>query len=326
MEIMEFPNPNTDEQPDYRVMVIDDNEMELKLYANGLAKHFTMIFAKSAAQAWDLLNRVPLPDAIILDVMMPNEDGLAMCERIKENQFTRDIPIIFISTLSGSAIKAQAFEAGGADFVTKPPVLPELVARINRHIAVYKKTKRLESLIYIDPLTHLPNASKFREVLKQEWARCARYWHHLSLLLIHIDNMDKVKENYGNDEYYNLTASIAGDLSSIGGRPGDLLASLDNDLFALLLSDCSTNGALLKAKQIMLKFDTPSFVLNKQINERIVGCTIGLAVAAPAGGSTPEQLFQHAEDLLFKSRQQQNGQIYQSNEILGVDGLGNKPE
>jgi diguanylate cyclase (GGDEF)-like protein len=314
-------NKDLNQQSPYRVMVVDDNDIELKLYANGLAQHFTMVFAKSSKQAWDLLNRAPLPDAVILDIMMPNEDGLALCDRIKESQFTCDIPIIFISALTGPTIKAQAFEIGGADFITKPPMIAELVARIKRHISVYRKTKRLESLIYIDPLTHLPNASKFREVLKQEWSRCARYWHHISLLLIRIDNMQQYKLDNGNNEYYTLTATIADDLSSIGGRPGDLFASLGNDIFALLLSDCSNKGAGLKANEIMARFEDPNFIVNQQISTRNITCTIGQAVAAPAGGGKAEELFEIADNLLFEAKQRGNGQIFKSEKILGIDNL-----
>lgn len=321
MQSMELHPNELEQQPPYRVMVVDDNEIELKLYANGLTPHFTTVFAKSSKEAWDLLNRAPLPDAIILDIMMPNEDGLALCDRIKENQFTRDIPIIFISALAGPTIKAQAFEIGGADFITKPPMVPELVARINRHVSVYRKTKRLESLIYIDPLTHLPNASKFREVLKQEWSRCARYWHHLSLLLIRLDHMQQFKLDHGKDEYYSLTASIADNICSVGGRPGDLFASLGNDVFALLLSDCSNKGASIKANEIMSKFAKPSFVVHQQPSTKHITCTIGLAVAAPAGGGKPEQLFEMADNLLFEAQQKGNGQVYKNDNILGVDGL-----
>jgi len=321
MEIMDLPVIELEQQSPYRVMVVDDNEIELKIYASGLETHFTMMFAKSSKQAWELLNRAPLPDAIILDIMMPNEDGLALCDRIKESQFTRDIPIIFVSALTGATIKSQAFEIGGADFIAKPPNVAELIARINRHISVYRKTKRLESLIYIDPLTHLPNASKFRDVLQQEWSRCARYWHHLSLLLIRIDNMDQFREKHGKDEYYSLTASIADDLCSIGCRPGDLLASLGNNIFALLLSDCSTKGASIKADEIMKRFNNPNFVVNQQKNAQGITCTVGQAVAAPAGGGKPEQLFQMADDLLFESLQSGEGKLYSCEDILGVDSL-----
>ncbi|MFT4653882.1 MAG: diguanylate cyclase (GGDEF)-like protein [Patiriisocius sp.] len=319
MEIKQLPIKEFEQPIPYRVMVVDDNEIELKLYANGLAKHFTMVFAKSSKQAWDLINRTPLPDAIILDIMMPNEDGLSLGDRIKENQFTRDIPIIFISALSGPTIKSQAFEIGGADFITKPPIIAELVAKINRHIRVYRKTKRLESLIFIDPLTHLPNASKFKEVLKQEWSRCARYWHHLSLLLIRINNMPKFRLAHSEDEYYRLTAAIAQDLSPIGGRPGDFLASLGNDVFALLLCDCSNKGASMKSEEIMNRFNNPNFIASQQANSPQITCTISQAVAAPAGGGACEQLFEMADKLLFEAQQRGDGQIFKNENILGVD-------
>lgn len=300
-----------------KVLVIDDSELELKLYFNGLTKHFDMFFAPSATEAWDLINRAPLPDCIILDIMMPKEDGLQLCTRLKENQFTKDIPIIFISALTGPTVKSQAFELGGADFVTKPPMITELVARIKRHVALYKRTKRLESLIFIDPLTHLPNTAKFHEVLAKEWARCARYWHHMSLLLIEIDDLDSIKNEHGEQAHDSVMASVADSLSGVGSRPGDLLASLENDVFALLLPDCSHSGGLQKAKQIIAMFD-PSRTTNTSLVPKLT-CTIGLAVAAPAGGGQPEALYKAADDLLFEAQQRGRGRIYETNHVIGLD-------
>ncbi len=320
MEKLDFYLDEESEQSPYRVMVVDDNDIELKLYANGLSKHFTLSFAKSSGEAWDLLNRAPIPDVIILDILMPNEDGLALCDRVKSSEFTHDIPIIFISALTGPTIKAQAFSLGGADFVSKPPMVDELVARINRHVKVYRKTKRLQSLIYIDPLTHLPNESKFRNVLSQEWARCARYWHHLSLVLVRIENITSLK-NSNRDDYYNLIASIADDLSSVGERPGDLFAHLSEELFGLILSDCSLKGANHKAAQILARFHQPSFVNADISHARRVNCSISVASAAPAGGGQPEGLFSAADELLFEAKQYNTSKVYSADEVLGVDNL-----
>lgn len=308
-------------QATYRIMVVDNNEIDRKFYTNELAKHFTVVLVHSSKEAWDLLNRAPIPDAIILDTLTCEDDGLTFCDRVKDNQFTRDIPVVFVSAMNNPSAKSQAFEIGGADFLSKPLVLPELVARIKRHVSIYRKTKRLEALIYIDPLTHLPNASKFKDVLNQEWSRCARYWHHLSLLLIRIDNMAQFKAQYGKDEYYALTASIADDMCSIGGRPGDLLASLGNDVFGLLLSDCSNNGAAIKANEIMQRFEKPHFAVNQQDDSNKITCTIGVAVAAPAGGGQAENLYQIADDLLFNAEQQGTGKIYTNENILGINNL-----
>jgi diguanylate cyclase (GGDEF)-like protein len=314
---------NNTEKAKHRLMIIDDSADELAIYAARLNNVFSITPVSSPDKAWELLNRQPLPDAIVLDIMLHNEDGLAFCSRIKENQYFKDIPIIFLSSIGDAEIKSQAFSIGAADFVVKPPIISELIARLSRHIFQYHKTKRLEALIYIDPLTHLPNASKLLEVLQQEWARCARYWHHLSLLLIRVENLHKIKEKFGNDEFYAVAASIADDLCSVGSRPGDLFASLTDDTFALLLSDCSNEGTQLKAKQIKQKFEHPHFMAKHEASAKGIYCTVACTVAAPAGGSTPQELMKKTEELLLNSSNIEHDGICINDVILGIDGISN---
>jgi diguanylate cyclase (GGDEF)-like protein len=298
----------------YRVLVIDDSEIELKVYLNALGNEFDVSFSVDARTAWELLHSAPLPDAIILDIMMPNEDGLQLCNRIKETQFIQDVPIMFVSSLTDPSVKARAFELGGADFITKPPVIAELIARLRRHIALYRKTKKLESLIFIEPLTHLPNAARFQEVLGIEWARSARYWHHLTLLTIRIDNLDTIRKMAGEDKYVATIAAVAGSLACAGNRPIDLVATLSNDTFAVLLSDCGHEGATHKANQIMSQFDNGELALT----ENRLRCTISYAIAAPAGGGSPEALLQAVNNLMLESQQKGIGGIYAVNGIIGV--------
>ncbi|GAC27364.1 GGDEF domain-containing response regulator [Brumicola pallidula] len=305
---------NIPEQTKYRVLVIDDNEIELTLYINGLGQEFDVSFSPNAHTAWELLNSAPLPDAIILDIMMPGEDGLQLCSRIKETQFIQDVPIIFVSSLTEPAIRSEAFELGGADFIAKPPMMAELIGRLRRHMVLYRKTKKLESLIFIDPLTHLPNAAKFQEVLAVEWARCARYWQHLTLLMIRIDNLDTVREIDGSDKYFSTIATVANSFAAAGNRPGDLVAILSNHKFAVLLCDCGHDGATLKANQIKTTFDH-SELTNTSVH---LSCTIGYAIAAPAGGGSPEELLQSVDNVMFEALQHDAGRIYAVNGIIGV--------
>lgn len=299
----------------YRVLIIDDNEIELKQYDKGLSPEFDVSFTSNANHAWELLNSAPLPDAIVLDVMMPNDDSFQLCNRIKETQFMQDVPIIFISEQTESSIQSQAFDLGGDDFVAKPLMMTELLARLRRHMALYRKTKKLESLIFIDPLTHLPNASKFQDVLNVEWARCARYWHHLTLLVIQIDNLNVVRESEGSDKYYSTIAGVAESLASAGNRPGDLVATLSKDKFAILLSDCGHDGATLKAKQILTQFENRE-IANTDITLR---CTIGYAVAAPAGGGVSESIFAAVNEIMFEAQNRETSKILGVNGIIGVD-------
>lgn len=302
------------QKTNYRLLVIEDSKIELKVYLNGLGKEFDVSFSVDACTAWELLHSAPLPDAIILDIMMPNEDGLQLCNRIKETQFIQDVPIIFVSSVTEPSLKAQAFELGGADFITKPPVMTELIARLRRHIAVYHKTKKLESLIFIDPLTHLPNTARFQEVLFIEWARSARYWHHLTLLMIRVDNLDTIRKIAGDDKYFAVIAGVANGLACAGNRPGDLVATLSNDTFAVLLADCGHEGATHKANQIMSQFDNGELALSGTP----LRCTISYAVAAPAGGGSPELMLQAVNNVMLESQQKGIGKIYAVSGIIGV--------
>ncbi|WP_395338552.1 diguanylate cyclase domain-containing protein [Ningiella sp. W23] len=306
-------------QAAFKIMLVEESDLERKLYSSELSPYFSLNFVQSNEKAWEVLNRSPLPDAIILNMQEDNSDSVDLCHRLKEQTYFKDIPVIFLSNQSDTQNKYAAFDSGGADYLQKPVQMNELRMRLTRHIELYHKTKRLESLIYIDPLTHLPNAAKFNEILEQEWARCARYWHHLALIMVRIDNFQSLKRNFGADEYYAVTASIADDLCSVGARPGDLFASYAQDTFVLLLSDCSSEGAKQKARQIRNKFDNPHFMAKHQASAKDIGCTIAVTIAAPAGGSSTKELIDTAEEVLANCDDDHALKICCADKLLGLD-------
>lgn len=82
-------------------------------------------------------------DLILLDIMMPEMDGYEVCQRLKANEITRKISVIFLSVLDDVQDKIKAFKVGGSDYINKPFQLEEVVARINSHIALQKLQKQL---------------------------------------------------------------------------------------------------------------------------------------------------------------------------------------
>jgi len=82
---------------------------------------------------------------ILLDILMPEMDGIEVCQRLKNNDQTRDIPVIFISALGEMIDKVKGFEAGGVDYITKPFQVEEILARVETHLAVHQLQKQLES-------------------------------------------------------------------------------------------------------------------------------------------------------------------------------------
>jgi len=125
------------------ILIVDDNPVNLGVVSDHLEEHeFGVTVAQCGEEA---LKRAEFgqPDLILLDVMMPGIDGFETCRRLKMNDATRDIPIIFMTALTDVHDKVAAFQAGGVDYVSKPFQLEELLARVRTHIALRAAQRRL---------------------------------------------------------------------------------------------------------------------------------------------------------------------------------------
>ncbi|OIP02552.1 MAG: hypothetical protein AUJ97_05825 [Bacteroidetes bacterium CG2_30_32_10] len=128
---------HTDKQFDdkqFLILIVDDVEENVQLLGNIFQENnFDVSFASNGKSALDILDS-ETPDLIILDIMMPDMDGLEVCRRIKENPRNKDIPIIFLTAKSRQEDIIKGFEIGAVDYVTKPFELSELLARVNTHL------------------------------------------------------------------------------------------------------------------------------------------------------------------------------------------------
>ncbi len=136
-------NPITDHfQAD--VVVVDDTRDNLRLLSNLLTEHGYQVRPVSSGTKALTVTQAQPPDLILLDIMMPGMDGYTVCERLKADERTRDIPIIFISALNETFDKVKGFSCGGVDYITKPFQEEEVLARVKTHLALWKAQKSLE--------------------------------------------------------------------------------------------------------------------------------------------------------------------------------------
>ncbi|MES2355700.1 MAG: EAL domain-containing protein [Pseudomonadota bacterium] len=125
----------SDSQP-YTILIVDDMPTNLAVVVEHLEDHgFRVAVARDGKEG---LKRAKFlePDLILLDVMMPEVDGFETCRRLKAAEVTKHIPVIFMTALEDAADKLTGFDAGGADYITKPFQIAELLARINIHLAL----------------------------------------------------------------------------------------------------------------------------------------------------------------------------------------------
>ncbi len=126
------------------ILAVDDNPQNLRLLVGILNEHgYRVRPAPSGSLALKSAASM-VPDLILLDINMPEMDGYTVCEKLKADEKTRDVPVIFISALSEITDKVRAFGAGGVDFISKPFQTEEILARIRTHLKIREMQNRLE--------------------------------------------------------------------------------------------------------------------------------------------------------------------------------------
>jgi two-component system, sensor histidine kinase and response regulator len=127
------------------ILVVDDNPTNLSLLFDLLSDEgFKVLVATDGEGAIAQLGYVK-PDLLLLDVMMPGIDGFETCRRLKANDLTQDIPVIFMTALSAISDKVKGFDVGAVDYITKPIDREEVLARLKTHLTIRRLQKTLQN-------------------------------------------------------------------------------------------------------------------------------------------------------------------------------------
>jgi putative two-component system response regulator len=126
------------------ILVVDDTPFNLTLMSAVLKKFYTVREAASGPQALAMLQTGPLPDLILLDIMMPAMDGYEVCTRLKADPLTAGIPVIFLTANVASDDEEKGFELGAVDYITKPIKQRVVLARIRTHLQLKASADFLE--------------------------------------------------------------------------------------------------------------------------------------------------------------------------------------
>lgn len=122
------------------VLVVDDSPDTLRMLTDAIEEAGMMVLvAREGAQALAMIDKIT-PDVILMDAMMPGMDGFETCRQLRRNQALAHVPVIFMTGLTDTCDIVNGLEAGGVDYVTKPIVPEELIARIRVHLANARMT------------------------------------------------------------------------------------------------------------------------------------------------------------------------------------------
>ncbi len=126
------------------ILVVDDTPANLRLLVRLLKNQgYTVLPAPSGKHALEVARSQAI-DVVLLDIMMPEMDGYEVCRRLKAQEATRDIPILFLSALNDPFDKVKAFDVGGVDYITKPFQAEEVLARVETHLSLRRMHQRVQ--------------------------------------------------------------------------------------------------------------------------------------------------------------------------------------
>ncbi len=277
------------------ILIVDDTETNIDILLDLLGETYEIVVATDGMTALEIIKKEEI-DLVLLDIMMPEMDGYEVCQKIREEHLTRDLPIIFITARSDEESIERAYKIGGNDYITKPFKTLELLARIKTQLTLKELIENLERLASYDEMTGIYNRRKFFEVAMAMFDDSKE---NLYAIMIDIDKFKKVNDTYGHpvgDKVIKAVAKIISEnlcTDSVLGRVG-------GEEFAILCYSDSINAVNETMENIRLSVENLEVYTQ---NNETVKCTISEGVvAAKAKMKTIDELLKAADEALYEAK------------------------
>ncbi|MES0362697.1 MAG: diguanylate cyclase [Desulfobacteria bacterium] len=289
-----------------KILIVDDSRLIAHVAKTMLTKRGHEIILAQDGKAGLEAAKSEKPDIILLDVIMPIMDGYEVCEHLKEDDSTKEIPIIMVTSKAEAADKVKGLELGALDYVTKPFDEGELIARVNIHLrlrelyeAVQEQNRQLQEMANRDGLTGLYNHRYFHEQLSQDFLRAKRYHENLSCVLFDIDFFKKFNDTYGHQTGDIVLKALASVVQR-ATRESDLSARYGGEEFALILYHTDGPAAYEAAERLRKMVESHEVQDNGNVLR--VTISIGVATFPHERVHDAKELVDYADQALYKAK------------------------
>lgn len=301
------------------ILIVDDDSSVVIALHKVLQDIGRIRFASTASQALEMINGTR-PDLILLDVELPNINGLKLCIMLKQDVETASIPVLFITSKIETGFEEKVFDAGASDFITKPLKPRVVAARVQTHLAYHKALVQLNKLAHTDSLSGLANRLSFDEQLDIEFRRARRQQEPLSIVMIDIDEFKKYNDYFGHVAGDDCIKAIGRGLNKITKRPADFAARFGGEEFSLILPNTDKRGADVLIGSLMSTISDLAIKHAPEAIYPIVTVSVGFSTLEPMqcdfSTIAPLDVVSAADKALYQSKHDgRNRYSYQALEV-----------
>ena len=287
----------------FTLLIVDDDKHNRLLLTELFEGEYKIIQAKNGLQALELA-RAHAPDLILLDVLMPEMDGMAVIRALKRDDATRHIPVIFITALDSAADEELGLDLGAVDYIAKPFHPPIARVRVRNHLQIVHQRRLLEQIAALDGLTGIPNRRRFDEALAQEWSRCQRSGLPLSLIVADVDQFKQYNDTLGHAAGDRVLQEVASALGQCARRPGDLAARYGGEEFVLLLPETDAAQAQQLANELLQRVAARNLAHPASSAATRVSLSLGGVTTIPVMDEVALNFFRRADAALYQAKAQ----------------------
>ncbi len=315
-----------------KILVVDDIPDNLKLLAGDVedAGHEVLV-ASSGKDALKIVHQEG-PEIIITDWMMPEMDGLDLCQAIRSSEGVGIAYIIVLTAYSDMQQLVKAFEAGADDFLAKPYYEQELLARIKAGIritgleknlarerrSVFKANaelavlnNRLHHMATTDELTGLFNRREAMRAIEEQWATSVRSDQPLSCIIFDIDHFKRYNDTYGHD-VGDIVLKATSTTVRRAARLGERVYRIGGEEFLIIMPLTNIDQALLAGERIRSTVEKNNILVND--TSLIVTISVG-AAELNSSVSSPDELLKKADEALYVAKNSGRNRVCAASDI-----------
>ena len=280
------------------ILVVDDTVANLDIL-NELLSQYDVIDAISAEDALEILECEKV-DLILLDIMMPGMDGFELCSRLKNNNTTKDIPVIFITAKTDEDSIEKAYSIGGTDYVTKPFRPKELLSRVKKELKLQDMVDELKLLASTDAMTKLYNRRYFTKISEHTLDLSKREKQDLSIIILDIDKFKNVNDTYGHKVGDDVIIILANKLIE-HQRKSDVVCRYGGEEFVILLPNTSADGAKIVAEKLREDIENITLKPSSSLDLKF-SISIGISQVNVQTENSIEETLKRADTALYNAK------------------------